>query len=207
MRQEIPTQCMLCGAEKSACRCGGCQPLETVRHVLILQHPQEPNAPLGTAFLLHQSLPNSTLRIGLSWRNLVKALGREASASRWTVLYLGSGVKDANFKAAPGLTFVNRKGQPKTSDPAAIEGLVVLDGTWSQAKGLWWKNPWLLKLRRVILTPKEPSRYGKQRQEPRAECVSTLEATAEALTALGESPEIEATLKARFTTFLKRSAQ
>ena len=42
-----------------------------------------------------------------------------------------------------------------------IEGIVLLDGTWSQAKALWWRNAWMLKCQRVILGPKRPSRYGQ----------------------------------------------
>ena len=44
---------------------------------------------------------------------------------------------------------------------------MLLDGTWSQAKALWWRNAWMLKCQRVILGPKRPSRYGKLRKEPR----------------------------------------
>jgi hypothetical protein len=30
--------------------------------------------------------------------------------------------------------------------PSALDGLIVLDGTWSKAKTLWWRNPWLLSV-------------------------------------------------------------
>ncbi len=59
------------------------------------------------------------------------------------------------------------------SAPRALEGIVVLDGTWSKAKTLWWRNPWLLKLKRVTLKPGQPSIYGRMRAEPRREFVST----------------------------------
>ena len=55
------------------------------------------------------------------------------------------------------LEWVDKKGVP-ISDHARcakissnLKGIIVLDGTWSQAKALWWRNPWLLKLRRAIL--------------------------------------------------------
>ena len=47
-----------------------------------------------------------------------------------------------------------------------------------EAKALWWRNPWLLKLRRLVLNPRRPSRWGQIRREPRREALSTLEATA-----------------------------
>ena len=59
-----------------------------------------------------------------------------------------------------------------------IEGIVLLDGTWSQAKALWWRNAWMLKCQRVILGPAQPSRYGKLRKEPRGDGLSTIEAAA-----------------------------
>jgi DTW domain-containing protein YfiP len=85
---------------------------------------------------------------------------------------------------------------------AAIEGVIVLDGSWSQAKTLWWRNPWVLKCRRLALNPKQPSRYGKLRREPRREGLSTLEAAALALARLGQQPEIERTLGLSFARML-----
>jgi len=71
---------------------------------------------------------------------------------------------------------------------------VLLDGTWKEAKTLWWRNPWLLKLRRLVLNPQHPSRYGRIRREPRREALSTLEAAALLLKHLDGGPEIEAAL-------------
>src|SRR5204862_7870678 len=40
-------------------------------------------------------------------------------------------------------------GEP-VADPQPIlkrlDGIVLLDGSWKEAKTLWWRNPWLLKL-------------------------------------------------------------
>ncbi len=143
-----------------------------------MQHPQEPDKDLGTAKLLHLALPSSTLKIGLSWPNLSKALGHPAHSKEWGVLYLGS---KAN---------ADRKDSPIFHD-VPLKGFVVLDGTWSQAKTLWWRNPWLLKLQRMILSPTRPSLYGQLRKEPRRECLSTLEAVAKALSHLENSDVIE----------------
>jgi DTW domain-containing protein YfiP len=72
--------------------------------------------------------------------------------------------------------------------------VVVLDGTWKEAKTLWWRNPWLLKLRRLVLNPQRQSRYGRIRREPRREALSTLEATALLLRHLDGGPEVAAAL-------------
>jgi DTW domain-containing protein YfiP len=86
-----------------------------------------------------------------------------------------------------------------------MEGLVLLDGSWSQAKALWWRNPWLLKLPRLVLHPREPSIYGKLRREPRREYLSTLEAIALALEALGEPSGTPEALRRLFRTLVQRA--
>ena len=65
---------------------------------------------------------------------------------------------------------------------------MLLDGTWSQAKALWWRNAWMLKCQRVILGPAHPSRYGKLRREPRRDGLSTIEAAAMLLSASKSGP-------------------
>jgi DTW domain-containing protein YfiP len=162
--------------------------------VLILQHPQEQDALLGSAQILAASLPKARIVVGLSWKNFAHALGEEdADPRRWAVLFPDPGA------ARSGITH-----RGKVLPPASMEGIVVIDGTWSKAKTLWWRNAWLLKLNRMTLVPKEPSIYGKLRLEPRKELVSTLESVAAALTLCGESREIEASLKRTFRTLVQR---
>jgi hypothetical protein len=80
----------------------------------------------------------------------------------------------------------------------------VLDGTWSQAKTLWWRNAWMLKCRRVVLGPSRPSRYGKLRREPRRDGLATIEAAALLLSRLEKRPEIALTLHKNFEHMLER---
>ena len=87
---------------------------------------------------------------------------------------------------------------------ADIEGVVVLDGTWSQAKALWWRNPWVLKAQRVVLNPKRASLYGVLRREPRREGLSTIEAVGLLLSRLEDRPEIETRLTENFQMMLTK---
>ncbi|MGE0577388.1 MAG: DTW domain-containing protein, partial [Reyranella sp.] len=155
--------------------------------VLILQHPQEQDRVLGTARLIAETLSNSRVVIGLSWRNLGHALGAPAEPNQWGVLYLGSSqVRDLARSGGP-LVAVDQKGAPLADQAAAragLSGLVVLDGNWAQAKALWWRNAWLTRLRRFVVLPFGPSLYGDLRREARAGAVSTLEAVALALSVL-----------------------
>ena len=209
-----PALCDRCEKIKDLCVCDQLAPLSTKHHVLILQHPQEPDQLLGSARLAHLSLPNSSLKIGLSWSNLKKVVGHETSPSQWAVLYLGSGVKGAprpevskTPQKDPSLQFVDKNGKPVPAPAEKLEGIIVLDGTWSQAKTLWWRNAWLLKCKRVILTPRQKSLYKELRKEPRRECLSTIESLAECLTALGEDPQVETALKATFGALLNKQRE
>lgn len=178
-----------------ACVCDRITPYPTERRVLILQHPQEQDALLGTAQILVASLPKAKLVIGLSWANLAHALGEElVDPRRWAVLFPD--------REGQGDQVVGRYGA--RIEPASLDGIIVLDGTWSKAKTLWWRNPWLAKLSRLTLHPKQSSIYGRLRAEPRREFVSTLESVAAGLTLCGESPEIEAGLHRVFRTLVQR---
>ena len=166
----------------------------TDRRILILQHPQEQDALLGSAQILVASLPKAQLVVGLSWRGLGHALGEEVDLRKWAVLFPD--------REAAGEQVATRGGTQVP--PSALEGIVVIDGTWSKAKTLWWRNPWLDKLNRMNLSPTKPSIYGRLRAEPRREYVSTLESVAAALTLCGEAKEIEAGLSRVFRTLVQR---
>ena len=187
--------CEICHRPTVACVCERIVSYPTERRVLILQHPQERDALLGSAQILEASLPKAKIVVGLSWRNLGAALGEESvDAHRWAVLFPD--------RESLGDRAETRSGSPV--DPASLAGIIVLDGTWSKAKTLWWRNPWLNKLNRLSLNPQKPSIYGRLRAEPRREFVSTLESVAAALTLCGESPEIQAGLERVFRTLVQR---
>ena len=84
---------------------------------------------------------------------------------------------------------------------------MLLDGTWSQAKALWWRNAWMLKCQRVVLGPAHPSRYGKLRREPRSDGLSTIEAAAMLLSSLEKRPDIAEALHSSFERMLARYRQ
>jgi tRNA-uridine aminocarboxypropyltransferase len=173
-----------------ATEAGTGKPTDNRVFVLILQHPQERREPLATAATAVAALRRAQLVVGLSWPNLLRALGRQADPRRWGVLYLGS-VHPKAFAGGEELIVLDRRGEPlPDAEPVlrGLEGIVLLDGTWSQAKTLWWRNPWLLKLHRIVLNPARPAWLGRLRREPRREALSTIEAAALALRALELSP-------------------
>jgi DTW domain-containing protein YfiP len=209
--EAIP-DCPRCLKPVPLCICDSITPIESKISLLILQHPQEQDRALGTARLTALHFKDAVLKIGLSWPSLSKALGRPVhDPSRWAVLYLGS-AKVADLETDRDIVAIDRKGAIEDNQRAIlkdIEGIVLLDGTWSQAKALWWRNAWMLKCQRVILGPQHPSRYGKLRREPRRDGLSTIEAAAMLLSSLEKRPDIAQTLNDSFERMLTqyRAAQ
>jgi hypothetical protein len=172
------------------------EPIENRLFVLVLQHPQEKKEVLATAAATCAALRQSALVVGLSWPNLSGALGRPADATQWAALYLGS-ARPAALGLEREIVALDRAGKPPADQDAMLRGLqgvVLLDGSWSEAKTLWWRNPWLLRVRRLVLNPRHRSRFGRVRREPRREALSTLEAAALLLKHLDGGAEIEAAL-------------
>jgi DTW domain-containing protein len=175
---------------------GTAEPIDNRLFVLVLQHPQEKREVLATAAATCAALQRAALVVGLSWPNLPRALGRPADAGQWAALYLGS-ARPAAFGVEQEIIVLDRAGSLAADQNAmlrGLEGVVLLDGSWSEAKTLWWRNPWLLRLRRLVLNPRHRSRFGRVRREPRREALSTLEAAALLLKHLDGGPEIEAAL-------------
>lgn len=198
--------CPQCLKPMSLSVCDTVTPIENRVALLILQHPQEQDKILGSARLAAVSLTDATFKVGLSWASLAKALGRPADPKKWAVLHLGS-ARPADFPKGREVVVLDKKGNAVADQDRAlgeIEGVVVFDGTWSQAKTLWWRNPWVLKAKRVALNPKQPSLYGKLRREPRREGLSTIEAAGLLISRLEDKPEIEATLSGNFQRMLDK---
>lgn len=196
--------CENCYKKKSLCICEGLEIFENKFFVLILQHPQEPDKELGSARIANLSLKNSKLKVGLSWSNLKKLIGEDANPAEWAVLYLGTKVNYQPVKTdspKDEIIILNKNGNKHDNNDeilSNLKGIIVLDGTWAQAKAMWWRNAWLLKVRRAVIFPSQKSLYGNLRKEPRRECVSTIEAIAVSLNALGEAAEIKQGLVGAF---------
>jgi DTW domain-containing protein YfiP len=171
-------ECLRCGRPQVTCYCAHLPTLETRSRVLVLQHPREEDKAIGTARMASLCLPQSKVAVGVDF-----------SAAREVQTWLG----DARFPAAllyPTEGAIDLAEAP----PAHPVTLVVIDGTWHQARALLRKNPQLLKLPRYAFRPERPSEY-RIRREPRADYVSTIEALALALGALeGDAARFEALL-------------
>lgn len=151
--------CARCRRPESVCYCRHVTSIETTTRVVLLQHPRERDVPIGTARMAALCLPNAELHVGVRWSGsaaLTRALSDPARPP--VLLYPGEGAIDVASRPPPN---------PVT--------LVVVDGTWWQARKVIRENPELAALPRYTFTPLTPSEY-RIRKEPEAACVSTIEA-------------------------------
>ena len=80
-------------------------------------------------------------------------------------------------------------GKAPSSPLTAPTTLLILDGTWHQARKIWTGSPCLHGVRRVKLCLSSESEYVV-RSQPRAGCLSTLECAAHSLARLEGRPEV-----------------
>ena len=165
--------CYRCDKPRLACLCGRIPLIQNQTPLVIVQHRREARHPLGTARIA---------ALGLSKRTLVvipPGVRSGATLPSWLpanagLLYPSGGARDLATLAA-------------AERPSA---LVILDGTWHQARALFRDHAWLRELPQYRLAPSQPSRY-RIRREPAAHCVSTIEAIVHALAVL--EPELRGT--------------
>jgi DTW domain-containing protein len=188
-RFDRASACDRCYRPKESCMCAGITAFDTRLKVTILQHPQEQFKVLNSARLAHLLLAKSRIFVGLSWSNFKKVAGPDEMPSQWGVLYLKAG---PDRDAAP-VAVVNRK-KETVADISFLRGIIAIDGTWKQAKALWWRNPWLTRLNRISLNPGRAS----LRPQVKGEGLSTIEAIAFALEHLGEKREIAETMNRHY---------
>ncbi|HND54022.1 MAG TPA: tRNA-uridine aminocarboxypropyltransferase, partial [Pirellulaceae bacterium] len=156
-------RCYTCFRPVATCFCHLLPSIDNRTELLIVQHRREHFHPFNTARLVHRSLRNSSLIAAH-----VDRLGE-------LVHY-----KDGAGLLFPGPTAELLDDTPPDRRPRQ---LVVIDGTWHQAKTLLRDVPGLSRLPRFRLAPAEPSRF-LIRKEPTAESLSTVEAVVMALRVL-----------------------
>jgi DTW domain-containing protein YfiP len=154
--------CYRCWRAKILCLCRHVKVVENPVEVLYLQHPNERTVPFNTARLAHLSLARSRLVHGLRFDGTKTAQDLLARKARVGILF-------------PSAVAVDLR-----EAPPDLETLVILDGTWREARKIIHLSPSLLELPHYSFVPEKPSNY-RIRKEPKDEFVSTIEATVAAL--------------------------
>lgn len=185
MGEDWRTRCYACYRPIDRCFCDKIPTIHNRTNVLIFQHMRERFHAFNTARILRKALLNSKIVVD-HMEGLVKAFSQMLFTEDTGLLYPG---EDAEM-----LEELSPVEMPKQ--------LVVLDGTWHHTKTLFRDIPQLRSLRKVRLTPAQPSRYGIRR-EPHVSFLSTLEATVAALRCLEPETQGFDQLEAAFDSMVE----
>lgn len=164
-----PRRCPGCGLLPRLCLCPALAArraqLACATRVLLVRHTAEAIKPSGTAKLVAATLP-------------------DARVVDWGLASGPHEVLAALVEAKPrGVLVFPGAGPPP---PAHVDTLVVLDGTWAQAKRMLQRVPGLAAWPRLSL-PAPQVALPRLRRGARPEEMSTLEAVVAALAARGEA--------------------
>ncbi len=143
-------------------------PVPSTTRVVFLQHPREARVPISTCRMAHLSLPGSSLYVTNDPDHHAALAGLLAEPDTH-LLFPAADATDVDALVRP----------PRT--------LVVVDGTWANARKLVGRSALLRGLPRLAFHPDFASNY-RIRREPAEHCLSTIEATAHVLERLEHAP-------------------
>ncbi len=153
------------------CLCALVQPTAHHTRVLVLQHPQEQRQAKNSVALLRLSLAHCEVQVGEHFPPEQLAAWLHQPGVDTRLLY-----PDVPAAPAPSTHTALPPGTPLQ--------LVVIDATWRKSLRMLLAHPALAALPRLSLAEPDPTRYRAIRAARRADQVSTLEATVQALAQL-----------------------
>ncbi|HMN68272.1 MAG TPA: tRNA-uridine aminocarboxypropyltransferase [Bdellovibrionales bacterium] len=165
----VRVRCITCLQPEWSCFCAWLRPFTPPLEFVILTHPIEvKRRRIVTGRMSHLSLSNSILMMGHDFTgraDLDRVL--DDPARHCVMLYPG--------RSSVNLTPLSLQERRARFTPGKRPTVVVIDGTWSTARKMVHLSRNLKRLPRVCFTPSAPSAF-RVRQQPRPECVSTIEA-------------------------------
>lgn len=191
MELQARDECYRCHKALVVCVCSDVPKVSNATEIVILQHPREQFHAIGTVRFA---------RLGLEKVRVVVHHPREGTPDPAKIL----GPEPGRI----GLLFPGEHARTLSEVPASErpEKLLVLDGTWSQAKTLHTVNPWLADLPCFVLAPKQKGQY-RIRPEPDDRSLSTIEAIVQALEVLEpNTPGLDGLMGA-FTRMIDRQIE
>jgi DTW domain-containing protein YfiP len=179
---DLPGRCKRCWIVQAWCVCPDLPSVRPRTHVVVVRHLRESWKSTGTARVASLGIPSLTcLDYGEDAQPAAAALGELATEGTYVLL--------------PGE-------QPAAWRPEQVKRLVVIDGTWRQARRMYQRLPALHGLPRITLTS-PPRDALRLRDTAFAEGRSTLEAIAEALELI-EGPPVSDPLFALHDRFVEQ---
>ncbi|XP_046521479.1 tRNA-uridine aminocarboxypropyltransferase 2 [Equus quagga] len=177
-------ECSRCSRPQKVCLCPflPVHPLHISTHLYIIQHPAEENKVLRTVPLLAACLPQDKCKVKIGRRFSEERDPELSTVCRKSgTLILYPGAEAANLEE-----FI-------LDSPIYPTTIIIIDGTWSQAKDIFYKNSLFRLPTQVQLKTSISSQYVI-RTQPTNRCLSTLECAAVALSILEKNIYIQETL-------------
>ncbi|KAM3874127.1 tRNA-uridine aminocarboxypropyltransferase 2 [Diretmus argenteus] len=184
--------CVRCRRPQKVCLCPflPLHPLEVSTCLYIVQHPAEESRVLRTVPLLAACLPPGKCNV-LVGRRFNEEKNPDLAAvcrdSRTLILYPGPNAQNLEELVQ------NQGGQEDHEVGTARHNIIIIDGTWSQAKYMFLRNS-LLQLPKQVQLSKTLSSQYVIRTQPSNICLSTLECAAVALSILERNDDIQEVL-------------
>ena len=171
--------CTSCWQPEFNCFCSQIKKFDPKIEFVVLIHPLESHRRIATGRMSFLSLKNAHIIRGSEFKNNYK-VNRLLSEKGYR-----------NMILAPGRTAKDLTSMSNSEKEAEFTGdqklrIFVIDGTWSNAKGMVNKTPELLKLPKICFTPPAPSNI-RVRKQPNSNCYCTLEAIHHTIELIGHS--------------------
>ncbi|XP_047425358.1 tRNA-uridine aminocarboxypropyltransferase 2 [Mugil cephalus] len=185
LEERRPT-CLRCRRPQKVCLCPFLppQPLDVSTCLYVVQHPAEESRVLRTVPLLAACLPQGKCNVIVGRRfNEEKhpELAAVCRDTRTLILY-------------PGPNSQNLEELVQNQETGGVRrNVIIIDGTWSQAKNMFLKNSLFHLPKQVQLNRTLSSQYVI-RTQPSNICLSTLECAAVALSVLEQNDDIQEVL-------------
>ncbi|XP_013102161.1 tRNA-uridine aminocarboxypropyltransferase 2 [Stomoxys calcitrans] len=187
---ERRSKCDKCKRPKVVCWCSSLPnpPVDTQSSIVILQHPAEEKRTLRTALML---------QLGLKPGKCIVYKGKKFpspknQAELEPILQSANSLLLYPSKTSVPLETIRQQTQAGEG-PQGPFTLVLIDGTWPQAKAIYASSPILHHMHQVKLISAGISDYII-RTQPTEGCLSTLETAAQSLAVLEGRPELRALL-------------
>ncbi|KAM9330932.1 tRNA-uridine aminocarboxypropyltransferase 2 [Gastrophryne carolinensis] len=175
--------CARCRRPEKVCLCPflPASPIDVSTRLYIVQHPAEESRVLRTVPLLAACLPQDKCKVLIGRRFGEERFPELASVCR----------NSSTFILYPGAEAANLEELSLEADQ--LHTLIIIDGTWSQAKDIFYKNSLFRLPKQVQLKTTVSSQYVI-RTQPTNTCLSTLECAAIALSIMEKNTAIQETI-------------
>ena len=134
-------------------------------------------------------------------RVVLDVLGSDAEQLRWDRMNPPASLLEEI--EAGGAALVYPGTSDGNSDLAGITRFILIDGTWHEARKIYQRSPYLMKVRRIGLTPTGVSRYNLRKNQKYA-CLCTAECVIEILRSIGDEALADR-LEESFLAFISQS--